>query len=157
MKDDCSRIQAEILASDGFFSQTVEQHCKKCKDCRNMKQKWLDLSGLESAAEVPLKNDFAVIRAAQKLTSNRKRQVLIRRILGYTAAAASSMAAVYTVIFGGDIADNVLHRYWHWDSFEERLFVIDTATEVSLLDITVKNDPLSQFIEEEITIGKEEI
>lgn len=143
MKKNCSRIQAEILASDGFLSQMVEQHCAKCENCRSLKQKWLRLRGLEPAAEIPLKNDFAVIRAAQKLAASRKRQVLIRRILGYTAAAASSLAAVYTVIFGGEIAENVFNRYWNWDSFEERIFVLDTAAEVSLQDITVKSDPLN--------------
>jgi predicted anti-sigma-YlaC factor YlaD len=152
MKDDCSRMQAQILASDGFFSRALEEHCAKCENCRGLKQNWLELSSMEPEVEVPLKNDFAVIRAAQKLAAGRKRQVLIRRILGYTAAAASGIAAIYTVIFGSEITENVFHRYWKWDSFEEKLFVLDTATEVSLLDITVKNDPVNQFIEKEITI-----
>jgi hypothetical protein len=50
---------------------------------------------------------------------------------------------------------NVFYRYWNWDSFEEKLFVLDTAAEVSLLDITVRNDPLNQFIEKEIDIKGE--
>ncbi|MFA7184379.1 MAG: hypothetical protein WC082_05775, partial [Victivallales bacterium] len=84
-----------------------------------------------------------------------KRQVMIRRVLGYTAAAASGIAALYTVIFGGEMPRNVFYRYWNWDSFEEKLFVLDTAAEVSLLDITVRNDPLNQFIEKEIDIKGE--
>ncbi|MFA6716194.1 MAG: hypothetical protein WCS27_12505 [Victivallaceae bacterium] len=155
MKNNCSQTQAEILSSNGVFSRAVEEHCAECENCRLLKQDWTLFCRPETAPEVPLKNDFAVIRTAQKLAKSRKRQVMIRRVLGYTAAAASGIAALYTVIFGGEMPRNVFYRYWNWDSFEEKLFVLDTAAEVSLLDITVRNDPLNQFIEKEIDIKGE--
>lgn len=155
MKNKCSQVQREILASNGIFRQAVDEHCAECESCRNLKQDWYLFGNITPEQEIPLSNDFAVRRAAQKLAAGRKREVIVRRILGYTAAAASGFAALYTIIFGQmpNTANEVYRKAWNWDSFEEKVFILDTATAVSRQDIAIgsaRNKTLNEFIEAEI-------
>jgi hypothetical protein len=159
MKKDCLKVQEQILSSNSNFSDEVELHCSKCEPCRNMKEDWALLSIAKFQPEIPLANDFAIIRIAQKRAKSQKRQIILRRVLGYAAAAASGIAAIYTVIFNTPMSNNssqLLQQYWNWDSFEEKIFVLDTAAEVSQQDLTVgstSDEALDEFIENEINIS----
>lgn len=158
MKNDCSQMQEEILSSDGVFSLEVEQHCAGCESCRKVRKNWHLLCRVKSAPEISLSNDFAIITAARKYARSQKRQINIRRVLGYAAATASGIAAVYSVMFHGPLpsaSNEMFRKSWNWDTFEERVFVLDTATEISQQDITIgstDNDALDEFIETEINI-----
>jgi predicted anti-sigma-YlaC factor YlaD len=158
MKKICSEIQEEILSSEDVFSTAIEKHCVDCASCRQVKQDWQLLSQIKPEPEIALTNDFAVIRAAQKFSRSQRLQITIRRSLGYAAATASGIAAIYTVMFHGPLpnaANDVLRKSWNWDTFEERIFVLDTAAEVSKQDITIgtsKDEALNTFIENEIII-----
>lgn len=159
MNDNCLQIQKEILASNGFFGTAIEQHCAACESCRRLKADWQLVGQARSSPEISLTNDFAVITAARKFARSQKRQIAIRRVLGYAAAAASGIAALYTVMFHEQLSDatnNIFQKSWNWDTFEERIFVLDTAAEVSRQDITIgssKNDDLNEFIEKEIRVN----
>ena len=159
MSKNCLQIQKEILSSDGVFSPAIERHCAGCENCRRLKFDWQLVGRAGTSPEIRLTNDFAVITAARKFTRSRKRQVMIRRVLGYAAAAASGIAALYTVMFHEELSaatDNIFRKAWNWDTFEERVFVLDTATEISRQDITVgssNNDELDEFIEKEISVN----
>ena len=159
MKKKCQQIQKEILASNGIFNSIIEEHCADCKTCRQTKQDWKLFAGIKAAPKISLTNDFAIIRAAQKFSKSQRIQVAIRRGLGYAAATASGIAAIYTVMFHGPLSNNtndIFNKAWNWDTFEEKVFVLDTATEVSSQDITIgdtsKDDALNKFIENEIII-----
>jgi predicted anti-sigma-YlaC factor YlaD len=158
MNNNCSKIQEEILSSNVVFSPAIEEHCANCESCRQLKQDWQLLSQVKSTPEISLTNDFAVIRTAQKFSKSQKRQILIRRVFGYAAAVASGIAAIYTVMFQGQLpntANDIFRNSWDWDTFEERIFVLDTAAEISQQDITIgssKNEALNEFIETEINI-----
>ncbi|MCK4981426.1 MAG: hypothetical protein KAS17_00810 [Victivallaceae bacterium] len=158
MKKICSEIQEKILSSEGIFSTAIEGHCVDCASCRQLKQDWQLLSQIKPEPKIALTNDFAVIRAAQKFSRSQRIQVAIRRGLGYAAATASGIAAIYTVMFHGplpDTANDIFNKAWNWDNFEEKVFVLDTATEVSRQDITIgasKDVALDKFIETEINI-----
>ncbi len=158
MNNNCSQMQEKILSSNGVFSPEIEQHCARCESCRRLQENWHLLSRAKSVPEISLTNDFAIITAARKYAKSQKRQITIRRVLGYAAAAASGIAAVYTVMFHGPLTaapNDIFHKSWNWDTFEERIFVLDTAVEVSQQDITIgsaSNDALDEFIETEINI-----
>ena len=158
MKNICPEIQEEILSSEGVFSTATEEHCASCENCRQAKQDWQLLSRIKPEPKIALTNDFAVIRAAQKFSRSQRIQVAIRRGLGYAAATASGIAAIYTVMFQGDLpsrSNEIFNKAWHWDTFEEKIFVLDTAAEISRQDITIgtpKDDALNKFIEKEIII-----
>ena len=158
MKNICPEIQEEILSSEGIFSTAIEEHCVNCTSCRQTKQDWQLLSRIKPEPKIALTNDFAVIRAAQKFSRNQRIQVAIRRGLGYAAATASGIAAIYTVMFHGPLpnaTNDILRKSWNWDTFEERIFVLDTAAEVSKQDITIgtsKDEALNTFIDNEIII-----
>ena len=134
----CSQVQREILASGNFLSPAIESHCKECEACRRVKDDWQLLRDAKNIPDIPLSNDFAVITAARKLNKSRRIQVAVRRFLGYTAATASGIAAIYTVLFNGQMPSSgkdVFSKAWNWDSFEEKVFVLDVATEISRQDI----------------------
>ena len=134
----CSQVQKEILASGDFLGPAIESHCKECESCCRVKNDWQLLRDAKNVPDIPLSNDFAVITAARKLNKSRKIQVAVRRFLGYTAATASGIAAIYTVLFNGQVpnsGNDVFGKAWNWDSFEEKVFVLDTATEISRQDI----------------------
>jgi hypothetical protein len=157
MKKDCSQIQKEMLACNGAFTAVIEEHCADCESCLQIKQDWKLFADLKPTPEIPLSNDFAIIRAAQKYSRSQRIQVAIRRGFGYAAATVSGIAAVYAVMFHGPMtntSNDVFHKAWSWDSFEERVFVLDTAAEVSRQDITIgddsKDEALNNFIETEI-------
>jgi len=158
MKKNCSQMQKEILASEGVFSTAVEKHCTDCASCLQAKQDWQLLSRIKPEPEIALTNDFAIIRAAQNFVKSQKLQISIRRWLGYAAATASGIAAIYTVMFHGPLpnaTNDIFRKAWNWDTFEERIFVLDTAAEVSRQDITIgtpKDEALNKFIENEIII-----
>ena len=159
MKNKCRQIQEEILSCDGTFTSAIEEHCADCRDCRRAKQNWKLFSGIKPAPEITLTNDFAIIRAAQKFSMAQRIQVAIRRGLGYAAATVSTIAAAYAIMFNmamTDTSHKAFNKAWHWDTFEEKVFILDTATEVSSQDITIgetsKDDALNKFIENEINI-----
>jgi hypothetical protein len=134
----CSQVQREILASGDFLSPAIESHCRDCEACRRVKDDWRLLRDAKNIPDIPLSNDFVVITAARKLSKSRRIQVAVRRFLGYTAATASGIAAIYTVVFNGQMpgaGNDVFSKAWNWDSFEEKVFVLDTATEISRQDI----------------------
>lgn len=153
----CSKIQEEILSANSSFSEEIEAHCAKCDNCRELKNDWAKLADAPLAPAVPISNDFAIIRAAQKHTKNQKNQILFRRIVGYAAAAVSGAAAIYTIIFNYQVPanNNIYQKSWDWDNFEEKAFVLDTAAEVSAQDFvvgSVDNEALNDFVENEIDI-----
>ncbi len=156
MKKKCSQMQKEILASDGMFTAAIEEHCADCENCHQVKQDWKLFTTLKSSPKIALTNDFNVIRAAQKFSKSQRIQVAIRRGFGYAAATVSGIAAIYTVMFHGPLTNapnDIFHQSWNWDSFEERVFVLDTALEISSQDITIgtsKNGTLDDFTETEI-------
>ncbi len=158
MKNNCQQIQEEILSCNGDFTVAIEEHCADCKNCRQAKQNWQLLAGTKARPKIALTNDFAIIRAAQKFSRSQRIQVAIRRGLGYAAATASGIAAIYTIMFQGDLpsrSNEIFNKAWHWDTFEEKVFVLDTAAEVSHQDITIgtpKDDALNKFIEKEIIV-----
>jgi len=159
MKTKCLQMQKEILASDGFFTAAIEEHCADCDNCHQVKLDWKMLSTVTAVPDIPLTNDFAIIRAAQKHSRNQRLQVAIRRGFGYAAATVSGIAAVYAVMFHMALANtsnDAFKKAWNWDSFEEKIFVLDVATEISRQDITIgntpKDDTLDNFIETEINI-----
>ena len=134
----CSQVKREILASGDFLSPAIEAHCQECEACCHVKEDWQLLRDVKNTPDVPITNDFAVITAARKLNKSRRIQVAVRRFLGYTAATASGIAAIYTVLFNGQMPDagnDIFSKAWSWDSFEEKVFVLDTATEISRQDI----------------------
>lgn len=157
MKNECQQIQKEILASNGAFTAAIEEHCADCETCRQTKQNWNLFAGIKAAPEIALTNDFAIIRAAQRFSRSQRIQIAIRRGFGYAAATVSGIAAVYAVMFHIALTNNsneILSKAWNWDTFEEKVFVLDTAAEVSRQDITIgetsKDDALNKFIETEI-------
>lgn len=156
MKKNCSQMQKEILASDGIFTSVIEEHCADCESCHQLKLDWKLFAALKSSPKIALTNDFNIIKAAQKFSRSQRIQVAIRRGFGYAAATVSGIAAIYTVMFHGPLANtqnDIFHQSWNWDSFEERVFVLDTAVEVSSQDITIgtsKDDTSNDFIETEI-------
>jgi len=158
MKKICKQVQEEILSCDGVFNAAIEEHCADCESCHQVKQDWKLFAELKPAPAIALTNDFAIIRTAQKYSRSQRIQVAIRRGLGYAAATASGIAAVYTVMFHGPLSNapnDIFNKAWNWDAFEERIFVLDTATEVSKQDITIgtsKDEALNKFIETEINI-----
>lgn len=158
MKNKCQQIQKEILSCNGNFTAAIEKHCADCKDCRRAKQNWKLFSELKKKPKMPLTNDFAVIRAAQKFSRSQRVQIAIRRGLGYAAATVSTIAAAYAVMFNiamADASNKAFNKAWHWDAFEEKVFVLDTAAEISRQDITIgasKDDALDKFIEKEIIV-----
>ncbi len=158
MKKKCSQMQKKILSSNCAFIPAIEKHCANCMSCRQVKQNWELLKQLKSVTKIPLTNDFAIIRMAQKFSKSQKRQVTIRRILGYSAAAVSGIAAIYTIMLHGlspADSDDIFRKSWNWDNFEEKIFILDTAAAVSHQDITIgssKNAALNEFIEKEIDI-----
>lgn len=157
MKNKCQQIQEEILSCDGSFTAEIEEHCADCKDCRRAKQNWKLFSGLKKKPKIALTNDFAVIRAAQKFSTSQRIQVAIRRGLGYAAATVSTIAAAYAVMFNiamTEASNKAFNQAWHWDTFEEKVFVLDTAAEISRQDITIgrKDEALNKFIEKEIVV-----
>ncbi len=158
MKNKCQQIQKEILSCNGNFTANVEEHCADCKICRQTKQNWKLFSELKNKPKIALLNDFAVIRAAQKFSRSQRIQIAVRRGLGYAAATVSAIAAAYAIMFNiamADASNKVFNQAWHWDSFEEKVFVLDTAAEISRQDITIgasKDDALNKFIEKEIII-----
>ena len=159
MKNKCQQIQEEILSCDGTFTAAIEEHCADCESCHKVKQDWKLFAGIKSTPEIALTNDFAIIRAAQKYSTAQRIQVAIRRGLGYAAATVSTIAAAYAIMFNMAMAEashEAFSKAWHWDAFEEKVFILDTAAEVSRQDITIgetsKDDALNKFIENEITI-----
>jgi hypothetical protein len=158
MKNNCQQIQEQILSCNGDFTAAIEEHCADCKNCRQTKQNWELLAVTKVRPKITLTNDFAIIRAAQRFSRSQRIQVAIRRGLGYAAATVSGIAAVYAVMFNiasSNISNNALRKAWHWDSFEEKVFVLDTAAEISRQDITIgtpKDDALNKFIEKEIIV-----
>ena len=161
MKKNCSQMQKEILASNGVFTTAIEEHCADCENCNQVKQDWKLFDGLKATPEIPLTNDFNIIRTAQKYSKSQRIQVAIRRGFGYAAATVSGIAAAYAIMFHGLLADtsaNALRNAWNWDSFEEKVFVLDTAAEISHQDITIggasKDKALNNFIETEINFDE---
>lgn len=160
MKNICTQIQGEILSCDGAFTAAIEEHCADCESCHQVKQDWKLFVELKPAPKISLTNDFAIISAAQKYSRSQRIQVAIRRGLGYAAAAASGIAAIYTVMFHGPLTDSsneIFQKAWNWDNFEEKVFVLDTAAEVSRQDITIgtsKDEALNKFIETEINLDQ---
>ena len=158
MKNICSEIQEKILSSENVFNTAIEKHCAECSTCSQFKQDWLLLRRTKPEPQIALTNDFTVLREAQKFAGTRKLQISIRRWLGYAAATASGIAALYTVMFHGpspNAANGIFQKAWNWDTFEEQLFVLDTAAEVSRQDITIgtsEDEPLNKFIENELNI-----
>ncbi len=159
MKNICKEIQEKILSCDGVFTAEIEEHCADCENCHHLKMDWKMFSELESTAKIPLTNDFAVIRTAQRFSKSQRLQIAVRRGLGYAAATVSGIAAAYAIMFNmamSDASNEAFRKAWNWDTFEEKVFVLDTATEISRQDITIgtvsKNDELDKFIEDEITI-----
>lgn len=158
MKNICKQMQEEILSCDGVFNAAIEEHCADCENCHQVKQDWKLFGQLKPTPKIALTNDFAIIRAAQKYSRSQRIQVAIRRGLGYAAATASGIAAIYTVMFHGPLSNapnDIFSKAWNWDTFEERIFVLDTAAEVSKQDITIgtsKDEALNKFIETEINI-----
>lgn len=157
MNNKCQQIREEILSCDGNFTAAIEEHCADCKECRRAKQNWKLFSGLRKKPKIALSNDFAVITAARKFSRSQRIQVAIRRGLGYAAATVSTIAAAYAIMFNIAMADastRAFNQAWHWDSFEEKVFVLDTAAEISRQDITIgqKDDALDKFIEKEIVV-----
>jgi len=161
MKKDCSQMQKEILACNGVFNVAIEEHCADCESCYQFKKDWKLFDELKAAPAIALTNDFAIIRAAQKYSKSHRIQVAVRRGLGYAAATVSGIAAAYAVMFHGPMANtsnDILNKAWNWDSFEERVFVLDTAVEVSHQDLTIgevpKDEALNKFIETEINFDE---
>jgi len=156
MRKNCKQIQEEIFSCDGVFNAAIEEHCADCESCHQVKLDWKLFSEFKPAPAIALTNDFVIIRAAQKFSRNQRIQVAIRRGLGYAAATASGIAAIYTVMFHGPLSNapnDIFQKAWNWDTFEERVFVLDTAAEVSRQDITIgtsKDEALDKFIETEI-------
>ena len=158
MKSKCQQIQAEILSCNGDFTAAIEEHCADCKDCRQAKENWKLFAEVRKKPEIALTNDFAIIRAAQNFSRSQRIQIAIRRGLGYAAATVSAIAAAYAIMFNiamAEASNEIFSKAWHWDSFEEKVFVLDTAAEISRQDITIstsKDDALNKFIEKEIVV-----
>jgi hypothetical protein len=156
MNKKCIDIQMAVLASDGEFSPDIEQHCSQCPECRAAMEDWnlLRTAGMEKL-EVPVSADFNIIQAARdKANVFHRHRVHVRRLIGYTAAAASVAIACLVAVLenNAEIRQQKYIAGWDWNSFEKSAFELNTAAEYSSVHMTVgnnSNEDLENFVKSE--------
>ncbi|QSH41560.1 hypothetical protein P0136_07390 [Lentisphaerota bacterium ZTH] len=158
MKDKCNKIQEEILSSGSEFSQRVRTHCKTCSECRNFLEDWRLLASTElPLTDPPLSKDFEILKHARERSKSIRRRVTLRRLIGYTAAAAS-MAAAFIVTcseYNSVKAEKKYLQQWSWNNFESQVFKLDTEVEISRQMLTMSNNndnALQSYVNNEINL-----
>ncbi|MCP3968280.1 MAG: hypothetical protein GY750_15785 [Lentisphaerae bacterium] len=158
MNKDCNKIIEEILSSNGDCSQAVHEHCRDCSECRTLLEDWQKMYNAKLPLQAPpLSADFNILKQSRERGKSIRLNKTIRRLVGYTAAAASLAAAFIVTCseYNSVRLENKYLNQWSWSSFENQVFTLDTEVEFSKELLTISNtndDALQQYVNNEINL-----
>jgi hypothetical protein len=136
----CTEMAEAILASDGDFSTTVQEHIGQCADCAALAGSWKCLRDVElpPVAEVPPSLDFAVLNAARKAQA-RNRWMLPKWFYAISSAACAIMFA-WLIVYSHQHESRRRASIWNTSRNDQALFMLDSEIEFNQILISTSTE-----------------
>jgi len=133
-KNNCKKIVSMILNADEAFSQTVEEHCHSCPECKSLRDNWALLREIKpEPMPIPLALEKSVL---EQVATSRKRGLMIKHIVQVTALAAALCIGFIVVFKLAEPTQNspspsTSNYQWSWEPVDTALLKLQKERERS--------------------------